>query len=63
MKINYQGQVLRWVKHEGLLEFGETVYCFVQEYNQFRVQTQRLVCGVNQLIFPNTSWDKFEVVL
>ena len=62
MSFNYQGKVLRWKEKTGILEYGEVVYCFVQEPHQFRVETRRLVCGVNQLIFPNTSWDKFSVV-
>ena len=62
MKFNYAGRVLKYIGEPGLLEPGETVYCFVQETHQFRVQTRRLVLGVNQLIFPNKSKDKFKVI-
>ena len=60
--LSYGGRVLRWVEEEGLFEFGETVYCFVQEKNQFRVRTHRLICGVNEVIFDNKSKYKFEIV-
>ena len=62
MNFNYSGRVLEYIGESGLLETGETVYCFVQELHQFRVQTRRLILGVNQLIFSNESWDKFKVV-
>ncbi len=58
---NYQGRVLKWIEDDGLLDKGELVYCFVQEKHQFRVQTRRLILGVDQLIFPNTSHTKFVI--
>ena len=60
--LNYEGCFLIWDHPEGLLETGEAVYCFVQEADQFRVRTQRVVCGVSEIIFSNTSQYKFKVV-
>tara|TARA_R100000152_G_C6600845_1_gene58042 strand:+ start:228 stop:419 length:192 start_codon:yes stop_codon:yes gene_type:complete len=62
MVFDYQGKVLRWIAPDGILRNGEIVYCFVQEESQFRVQTRRLIHGVDQVIFSNSSWDKFRVV-
>ena len=62
MSASFQGKVLQWIQGDGILLNGEIVYCFVQEDEQFRVQTRRLVHGVNQLIFPNESKYKFKVV-
>ena len=58
----YQNTVLRYLESTGILELGETVYCFVDEGHQFRVQTRRPVKGVFQVIFPDESRHKFEIV-
>ena len=60
--MNLSGCWLKVIEKTNLLPVGEIVYCFVQEESQFRVQTRRLIHGVDQVIFSNSSWDKFRVV-
>ena len=60
--IKFEGNMLRWLEDDDLLVRGELVYCFVDEGHQFRVSAQRLICGVQELIFSDVSRNKFEVV-
>ncbi len=59
----FEGNMRRWLEADDLLERGELVYCFVDEGHQFRVWSQRLINGVQELIFSNQSRFKFEVVI
>ena len=59
---SFKNSVLRYTPLTGLLESGEIVYCFADEGYQFRVQTRRLIRGVDQMIFPDESRWKFEIV-
>lgn len=61
MSESYQGKVLIWVMPEGILEEGEIVYCFVEDDGMFRVQTRRLIYGVDQINFPVESKNKFRI--
>ena len=62
MSSSYQNKVLQWVMQEGILEEGEIVYCFVEDSEMFRVQTRRLVYGVDQINFPLASKHKFRII-
>ena len=57
----FNGRFLRVVGVLSTLPVNSIVYCFVDEGHQFRVRTDRDVCGVNEVIFDDNLRDKFEV--
>jgi hypothetical protein len=60
---NYQGKVLQYLPDDdGFLNEGELVYCFQEDEYSFRVQTRRLICGVNQVNFTVDLKHKFRII-
>jgi hypothetical protein len=59
---NYQGRVLVYLLDEGIFERGEIVYCFQEDEFMFRVNTRRLIHGVQQVNFPVESKHKFRII-
>ena len=57
----FNGRFLRVVGALSTRPVNSIVYCFVDEGHQFRVKTDRDVCGVREVIFDDTLRDKFEV--
>jgi len=57
--MNYRNRVLRYIGDGGLLNKGESVYCFVDEGHRFIVQTKRDIFGVNQIIFKDSARKNF----
>ena len=57
----FSRRFLRVVGILNTLPIDSIVYCFVDEGHQFRVKTDRDVCGVREVIFDNSLRDKFEI--
>jgi hypothetical protein len=57
----FSEKFLRVTGELSTIPIGSIVYCFVDEGHQFRVKTDRDVCGVREIIFDNTHREKFEI--